>query len=377
MDFTIDGDGMVAMHLESGVAYWDMKKGEYHSVSGCTYFNIPSNIMGYMINEITLEDFEVGVMVAKSIRLLPDNLHYLSFLRADGPFERIFKVLAQKEDLPEKVNYVAGAYTLYCCIDKHTSEKSVIAWINSQKFEWDKLSSVWLTRCAIVDFVIQNNLRRVIPNFDNLSSFEKACITSMAREHSDIEWVTNKERYFHLANFVRSGLVTYLYELSNWSFDGIQKVFDNYLKYCELLEIVPNFNGNFLRKFAETKRAYEARLNIERKKRFKEAQLYRNIEWCYDGYVAIIPTSLEELQDEGEQQHNCVGKYGYYERIADEQEGMIIFIRKEDSPHKSYLTVEVDADGYIEQCLAAFNDYPDETGEELEANLQKYLHDIW
>lgn len=377
MDFTIDGNGMVTIYLEQGIAHWDMGKCEYRSIKGNTYSDMPSNIMGYLVNEIALEDFEVAAMVASSFRSLPDSLYYLSFLGVGGPFERIFKVLAQKKDLPKSFNHVAGAYTLYRCINGRISEKSAIAWINSSKFDYDKLSSVWLTQCAITDFVIQNNLRKVIPNLDSLPSFEKECITFMVREHSDIEWAANKERYFYLASFVRSGLVTYLHELINCGCESVDKVFNNYLKYCELLEIVPNFNGNFLRRFTETKRAYEEKLNVERKKRFKEAQLHKGVEWHCNGYVAIIPTTLEELQDEGEQQHNCVGKYGYYEKIADEQEGMIIFIRKEDNPNKSYLTVEVDCDGYIEQCLAAFNDYPDETGEELEANLQKYLHDIW
>ena len=55
-----------------------------------------------------------------------------------------------------------------------------------------------------------------------------------------------------------------------------------------------------------------------------------------DGYIVIVPQNQGEKIDEGRQQNNCVGYY-YDESILKGQ-NYIYFIRKIDSPDKSYLT---------------------------------------
>lgn len=55
-----------------------------------------------------------------------------------------------------------------------------------------------------------------------------------------------------------------------------------------------------------------------------------------DQFVIIVPSKLEDFIDEGKQQHNCVGSH-YNKKVA-EGEDFIYFIRKADSPEKSYIT---------------------------------------
>lgn len=55
-----------------------------------------------------------------------------------------------------------------------------------------------------------------------------------------------------------------------------------------------------------------------------------------EGYIVIVPQNQGEKIDEGRQQNNCVGYY-YDESIVDGK-NYIYFIRKIDSPNKSYLT---------------------------------------
>ena len=56
----------------------------------------------------------------------------------------------------------------------------------------------------------------------------------------------------------------------------------------------------------------------------------------YEDYCFIVPTTLKELIDEGEQQRNCVGSY--YNDSVSEGNVFIYFIRKKNEPEKSYIT---------------------------------------
>lgn len=53
-------------------------------------------------------------------------------------------------------------------------------------------------------------------------------------------------------------------------------------------------------------------------------------------FTVIVPSSLKDFTDEGKQQSNCVGYY-YHQSIL-EGRNLIYFIRKTNSPDKSYIT---------------------------------------
>lgn len=55
-----------------------------------------------------------------------------------------------------------------------------------------------------------------------------------------------------------------------------------------------------------------------------------------DEFVIVVPENMEQFTDEGRQQHNCVGHY-YHDSIA-EGKNIVYFIRKADSPEKSFTT---------------------------------------
>ena len=57
---------------------------------------------------------------------------------------------------------------------------------------------------------------------------------------------------------------------------------------------------------------------------------------CFDDYIVVVPQTYEDLVDEGKQQNNCVGHY-YNESILG-GENLILFIRHNNSPKKSYIT---------------------------------------
>ena len=57
---------------------------------------------------------------------------------------------------------------------------------------------------------------------------------------------------------------------------------------------------------------------------------------CFNDYIVVVPQTYEDLVDEDKQQNNCVGHY-YNESIL-RGENLILFIRRSNSPKKSYIT---------------------------------------
>ena len=85
-------------------------------------------------------------------------------------------------------------------------------------------------------------------------------------------------------------------------------------------------------------------------KRIKELETL-----VYKDYWFIVPTTLEELVDEGKQQHNCVGSY--YNNSISRGEDFIYFIRKKNEPEKSYITCRFNvARNETKEARYKFND---------------------
>lgn len=57
-----------------------------------------------------------------------------------------------------------------------------------------------------------------------------------------------------------------------------------------------------------------------------------------DDYVIVVPTTYEQLVDEGNQQHNCVGRC-YHDSIRKGTD-WIYFIRHKDTPNESFITCQ-------------------------------------
>ena len=66
-----------------------------------------------------------------------------------------------------------------------------------------------------------------------------------------------------------------------------------------------------------------------------------NINVANDKYTVIVPKTSKEIIQEGEMQHNCVGKMGYIQEMA-KRATIICFLRKSEEPDKSFVTIELD-----------------------------------
>lgn len=80
-------------------------------------------------------------------------------------------------------------------------------------------------------------------------------------------------------------------------------------------------------------------------------------EWHNEGLVIRPALTPEELQIEGNSMHHCVG--GYDSKVA-KGISLIIFIRKEEDPDKSFVTMECTPEFELIQIRAKANMDPDE-----------------
>ena len=56
----------------------------------------------------------------------------------------------------------------------------------------------------------------------------------------------------------------------------------------------------------------------------------------HDNFVIIVPSSMDDFTKEGQMQNNCVGSY-YHDSIA-RGDNLIYFIRRKETPNRSYIT---------------------------------------
>lgn len=68
-------------------------------------------------------------------------------------------------------------------------------------------------------------------------------------------------------------------------------------------------------------------------------------------YKIVVPKTVRDIVDEGQQQSNCVGSY--VDSFA-KKETIIFFVRDKDTPQKSFVTVEF-RNGEMRQCYYAYN----------------------
>lgn len=150
--------------------------------------------------------------------------------------------------------------------------------------------------------------------------------------------------------------------------------FIDYLLMSNDLGETPNFNGNVLNKYVNLKREVEAKKDSV----FANKQLEKNLTFEDETFTVVVPTTIAELVKEGEEQHNCVGDYGYDKKVL-EGKCNIVFIRKKISPNKSYITCEINPNGHIIQYYLAHNYsvYDDNPAYDFKLKYMEYLQTIF
>jgi hypothetical protein len=140
-----------------------------------------------------------------------------------------------------------------------------------------------------------------------------------------------------------------------WGYhNGYLDTLFDYLGWCELIGKTPQKVNNFMREWYETRQTYLLKkTEIDNQKIVSNyAKQSKAWEFTYGDYTIVTPTSGQDIVDEGENMHHCVGSY--VDRVVSNQT-YIVFVRRKDSPDKCHITCQVSTDGMIRQYYLAYD----------------------
>ena len=191
-----------------------------------------------------------------------------------------------------------------------------------------------------------------------------------------VDWLYNRRNHFknEWLPTIAYWLPRYLWDYYGTSPDmgRIQNLFG----YAERLEVKIDHKCDFFRTYINLYREYNLRKQELDNKAIKAmADRHRTaLSFENNDYVVVIPETADEIINEGKNQHNCVGSYV---RDVIAQYCNIVFVRKKNEPDKSYITVEIDKKGHIQQYLRAYNHSTQGTDNDFCQVYQKHLSTHW
>lgn len=225
--------------------------------------------------------------------------------------------------------------------------------------------------------------RRWVNQFSHYLDYEKAKseMGAHARVISIDLWktITNNGQRHYTENewgifayyLVRNKLIDFIGESS-----AVSKVC-NYLEWCSALGKTPSKENCFSREYVETKKTYELK-----KQEYDDARLRghyekhkKAFEFAFGDFVVVLPQGGQDIIDEGNNMHHCVGSY--VDRVVDGRT-FIVFVRHKNTPNECYLTAQVNTDGTLGQYYLAYDRHIHEEADyEFRAAFEKHLSENW
>lgn len=219
------------------------------------------------------------------------------------------------------------------------------------KFAWQLLKDEGLTK----DIAKWNEFRVWVQK-DNLSKEQLETILNLKiRDMQTIKAIRNilNTEYNGKKLYTLDSLLNYLSRVDMYQAIRTEEaiiILRDYIKMALECNIEPITNSNSLKRehdvvcrnyqlVLQAKREeFQASLGSIFKERSEELSKY---EYKDDNLQVIVPKDIEDLMKEGRNNNNCVGSY--VESFAKKRSN-IFFIRKNEEPEKSYITIEVNND---------------------------------
>lgn len=139
----------------------------------------------------------------------------------------------------------------------------------------------------------------------------------------------------------------------------------DYIRFCKELDY--DLNNEFVLYPKNLKEAHDREAHLVQAKKEKDAaeklrkqrkkiatmsaDLMKRYGMEYKGLLIIPPKDADDLKNEGNSLHHCVGTY--ISRIADGN-SIVLFVRKMDKQEEPYCTLEI-INGSVNQCRGKFN----------------------
>lgn len=156
----------------------------------------------------------------------------------------------------------------------------------------------------------------------------------------------------------------------------VDNMINDIFNWCSLMEVkLPK--GNLIDEYLLLKNNYETWRNKAKQEAFAKVQS-KVTEFSADGFTALVPTTIEELVKEGNEQRNCLGGmwldgYGNTEKAFSRG---VVFVRRDANIDKPYITCDFSAStGMIYQYYGTANTpVCDDAALDFKVKLQKHLN---
>ena len=220
-----------------------------------------------------------------------------------------------------------------------------------------------------IDFASKNNFINALPVIKNCGCYDLDVLEHMERllsgYYNTYHWLEKvfEERGFNYSNLYKM-LIDFIKKVED--FDVV--VYHDFLRLINTrpgLTINDFFDKNYVAIHDEMSRYRYRGYNEKTDKAY--ARVAKSLSWIdreENGYFIIVPKTIVEIRYEGENQHNCVFKAGYYENVISHK-SIIVFLRKEKDT--SYVTIEFDYETFdVIQAYGQFN-------RKIDTDLYKYI----
>lgn len=152
----------------------------------------------------------------------------------------------------------------------------------------------------------------------------------------------------------------------------LDKLFQ-YCEFCKEAKTEPILFDDFADSYNAVK-SLKYKLDNEK---FRSYQLKRNLAYENEFFKVIVPTTREEVEDEGRKLHNCLGGYEWHNFLQNGNR-QVVFIRRKSEPKKTYIACDIGRSGKIMQYLTYCNNLVNEQdAKDFKEEYQKYLLSIY
>ena len=147
--------------------------------------------------------------------------------------------------------------------------------------------------------------------------------------------------------------IDYLMTYEALDYSVIDEIYDYLNMVSAISPKFEKYPKNFLTTHKIATRNYN-RLKKEYSEELFQRRIKKNLEFSYNGYKIIYPSSTQDIKDEAISMNHCVASY--IDRVMDGYTD-ILFLRKADSPDVSLVTLEV-TNNKVTQAKRSFNNEP-------------------
>lgn len=190
-------------------------------------------------------------------------------------------------------------------------------------------------------------------------------------------WATPRQIKSYCVNFIYNDAFL---AFNRYALNQFFCAFKKYCEYCGYINEKVTTKDNFLSEFGRVNKAYLRQKEEIDAARFKKAMgIHRaEMEFEYGDFKVVIPTTPQEIKDEGLNMHHCVASYAYTCMKTDNpSRAHIVFVRHKDTPEKCYITCEI-VNGKIKQYFLSHDRHiTSEEDKQFKSQYQAHLNRTW